>query len=79
MEAENLNITRVFSSLKNDFNVSIKDAFNNIKNSKQFQDHSEFLSLEISFEEMSYLTSYRPSAGSRTPSIPWKWTTPAPS
>ena len=58
MVPQTLSITRIFSSYKNDFNVTIKDAFNNIKNSKQFSDHQEYLALETSFEEMTYLTSY---------------------
>jgi hypothetical protein len=58
MISQSLSITRIFSSYKNDFNVTIKDAFNNIKNSKQFSDHQEYLTLETSFEEMTYLTSY---------------------
>jgi len=58
MASPNLSITRIFAVFKNDFNITIKDAYNNIKNSKQFANHQEYLSLETSFEEMTFLTSY---------------------
>jgi hypothetical protein len=56
--SESISLERIFNRYKNNFNTTVKDAFSNIKNSKQFGDHQEYLSLETSFDELVYLTSY---------------------
>jgi len=56
--SEDINIEQIIQKYKNKFNPAVKDAFNNIKNSKQFNDHFEYLELETAFDELIYLTSY---------------------
>ncbi len=54
----NLSFLTLFNQYKSDFSVTVKDAYNNVINSKQFKEHSEYLEMEQHFKEIIYLTSY---------------------
>ncbi|GEM_PF-4581972 len=53
-----LTFPTLYNQYRTDFNATIKDAYNNVINSKQFKEHSEHLEMEQHFTEVIYLTSY---------------------
>lgn len=53
-----LSLYKIFILYKNEFPVNLKEAYNSVKNSRQFNSHNELLELETLFADLTYLTSY---------------------
>ena len=53
-----LNLYKIFILYKNEFPANLKEAYNSVKNSRQFNSHNELLELETLFADLTYLTSY---------------------
>ena len=53
-----LSLYKIFILYKNEFPANLKEAYNSVKNSRQFNSHNELLELETLFADLTYLTSY---------------------